>query len=113
MRIRIVGTGRAVPAECITTSALEARLGLGQGSLKAATGVIERYVCAAESQIDLACDAARLALDDAGLEANALDVIIGGCGVPYQPLPATAPLVMQCLGLADGSAAAFDVNSTC
>ncbi|TKB15215.1 MAG: ketoacyl-ACP synthase III [Mesorhizobium sp.] len=113
MRIRIVGTGRAVPAECITTSALEARLGLGQGSLEAATGVTERYVCAAESQIDLACDAARLALDDAGLEANALDVIIGGCGVPYQPLPATAPLVMQRLGLADGSAAAFDVNSTC
>ncbi|AZO24737.1 ketoacyl-ACP synthase III [Mesorhizobium sp. M1E.F.Ca.ET.045.02.1.1] len=113
MRIRIVGTGRAVPAECITTSALEARLGLGQGSLEAATGVTERYVCAAESQIDLACDAARLALDDARLEANALDVIIGGCGVPYQPLPATAPLVMQRLGLADGSAAAFDVNSTC
>ncbi|TGR16718.1 ketoacyl-ACP synthase III, partial [Mesorhizobium sp. M8A.F.Ca.ET.197.01.1.1] len=67
----------------------------------------------AESQIDLACVAARLALDDAGLEVQAVDLIIGGCGVPYQPLPATAPLVMQRLGLADGSGAAFDVNSTC
>ncbi|TIO75854.1 MAG: ketoacyl-ACP synthase III [Mesorhizobium sp.] len=113
MRIRIVGTGRAVPAECIATSALEERLGLGRGSLEAATGVVERYVCEAESQIDLACAAARLALEDAGLEAEAVDLIIGGCGVPYQPLPATAPLVMQRLGLADGSAAAFDVNSTC
>ncbi|RWM08356.1 3-oxoacyl-[acyl-carrier-protein] synthase III C-terminal domain-containing protein [Mesorhizobium sp.] len=113
MRIRIVGTGRAVPAQCIATSALEKRLGLGRGSLEAATGVVERYVCEAESQIDLACAAARLALDDAGLDADALDLIIGGCGVPYQPLPATAPLVMQRLGLADGSAAAFDVNSTC
>ena len=28
MRIRIVGTGRAVPAERVTTRALEARLGL-------------------------------------------------------------------------------------
>jgi len=113
MRIRIVGTGRAVPAERVTTRALEERLGLGQGTLETATGVVERYVCTAESQIDLACAAARLALDDAGVEANALDLIIGGCGVPYQPLPATAPLVMQRLGLADGSAAAFDVNSTC
>ncbi|MDX8517224.1 3-oxoacyl-[acyl-carrier-protein] synthase III C-terminal domain-containing protein [Mesorhizobium dulcispinae] len=113
MRIRIVGTGRAVPAQCVATSALEEGLGLGQGALEAATGVVERYVCAAESQIDLACAAASLALEDAGLEAETVDLIIGGCGVPYQPLPATAPLVMQRLGLADGSAAAFDVNSTC
>lgn len=113
MRVRIIGTGRAVPASCVTSRALEERLGLGQGTLEAATGVVERYVCEAESQIDLACAAARLALADAGIEVGAVDLIIGGCGVPYQPLPSTAPLVMQRLGLADGSAAAFDVNSTC
>lgn len=113
MRVRIIGTGGAVPAKCVTSRALEEKLGLGQGELEAATGVIERYVCEAESQIDLACEAARLALTDAGLEAGAVDLIIGGCGVPYQPLPSTAPFVMQRLGLADGSAAAFDVNSTC
>ncbi|CAN7454887.1 ketoacyl-ACP synthase III [Mesorhizobium amorphae] len=113
MRVRIIGTGRAVPASCVTSRALEERLGLGQGTLEAATGVVERYVCEAESQIDLACAAARLALADAGIEVGAVDLIIGGCGVPYQPLPSTAPLVMKRLGLADGSAAAFDVNSTC
>ena len=113
MRIEIIGTGRAVPAACVTSRALDERLGLGNGQLEAATGVIERYVCEAESQVDLACVAARLALADAGIEANAIDLVIGGCGVPYQPLPSTAPLVMQRLGMADGSAAAFDVNSTC
>jgi len=113
MRIRIVGTGRAVPAQCVATNALEERLGLGKGALEAVTGVVERYVCNGESQIDLACAAATLALRDAGLEPGAVDLIVGGCGVPYQPLPATAPLVMQRLGLVDGSAAAFDVNSTC
>ncbi|WP_192181314.1 3-oxoacyl-ACP synthase III family protein [Mesorhizobium amorphae] len=113
MRVRIIGTGRAVPASCVTSRALEQKLGLAEGKLEAATGVVERYVCEAESQIDLACAAARLALADAGIEVGAVDLIIGGCGVPYQPLPSTAPLVMQRLGLADGSAAAFDVNSTC
>lgn len=113
MRIRIIGTGRAVPARCVTSRALDARLGFGDGHFEAATGVIERYVCDAESQVDLACAAARLALADAELEAGSVDLVIGGCGVPYQPLPSTAPLVMQRLGLADGSAAAFDVNSTC
>ncbi|TIV62619.1 MAG: ketoacyl-ACP synthase III, partial [Mesorhizobium sp.] len=68
MRIKVVGTGRTVPAERVTTRALEERLGLGQGTLETVTGVIERYVCQAESQIDLACVAATLALEDAGLE---------------------------------------------
>jgi 3-oxoacyl-[acyl-carrier-protein] synthase-3 len=113
MRIKIVGTGRALPAQCVTSRNLEERLGLDQGRLEAATGVVERYVCESESQIDLACAAARLALADAALEPDALDLVIGGCAVPYQPLPSTAPLVMQRLGMADGSAAAFDVNSTC
>jgi len=45
MRIRIVGTGRAVPAERVTTRTLEGRLGLGEGALETVTGVIERYVC--------------------------------------------------------------------
>lgn len=113
MRIKIVGTGRAVPALCLTSRSLDERLGFGQGQIEAATGVIERYVCETESQVDLACTAARLALADARIEPDAVDLIIGGCGVPYQPLPSTAPLVMQRLGLTDGSAAAFDVNSTC
>ncbi|QPC93733.1 3-oxoacyl-ACP synthase III family protein [Mesorhizobium sp. INR15] len=113
MRIKIIGTGRALPAQCLTSRDIEKQLGLVQGRIEAATGIVERYVCEGESQIDLACAAARLALAEAGIEANAVDLVVGGCGVPYQPLPSTAPLVMQRLGLADGSAAAFDVNSTC
>ena len=42
-----------------------------------------------------------------------MDLVIGACGVGYQPLPATAPLVMGRLGMADGAAAAHDVNTTC
>jgi len=113
VRIKIIGTGRAVPARCVTSRTLDEKLGLSLGQLEAATGVVERYVCDAESQVDLACAAARLALADAAIEASEIDLVVGGCGVPYQPLPSTAPLVMQRLGMADGSAAAFDVNSTC
>lgn len=45
MRIKITGTGRAVPAACVTSRVLDESLGLGHGQLEAATGVIERYVC--------------------------------------------------------------------
>ncbi|TIX56084.1 MAG: ketoacyl-ACP synthase III, partial [Mesorhizobium sp.] len=78
MRIKIIGTGGAVPAGCVTSRALEERLGLAEGRLEAATGVVERYVCEGETQIDLACAAARIALADAGVKPGAVDLIIGG-----------------------------------
>ncbi len=113
MLITIAGTGRALPATCLTSASLDARLGLEPGTLEGATGVVRRFVCVEESQIDLAVEAAGMALNDAGIEPSDLELVICGSGVPFQPLPATAPLVMRRLGMADGAAAAFDVNSTC
>jgi len=39
--------------------------------------------------------------------------VISASAVPCQPIPATAPLVMRKLGMIDGAASAFDVNSMC
>jgi 3-oxoacyl-[acyl-carrier-protein] synthase-3 len=111
--ISILGTGRALPAQRIDSTVFDARLGLPEGHLARETGVRARYVCADESQVDLALAAARGALADAGLAAADIDLVICGAAVPYQPIPATAPLLMQRLGMADGSAMAFDVNATC
>ncbi|MEC7760386.1 MAG: 3-oxoacyl-[acyl-carrier-protein] synthase III C-terminal domain-containing protein [Pseudomonadota bacterium] len=111
--IDISGTGRALPAQHVPTSHFDTRLGRPEGSLFAATGVRARYVCGPESQVDLAETAARAALADAGLQPSDIDLILFGAAVPYQPIPATAPLIMQRLGLPDGTAAAFDVNATC
>ncbi len=113
MQVEIAGTGRALPAAIVPSADFDARLGLPAGRVEALTGVASRAVCAGESQIDLAAAAAAAALADAGLEAAAVTLIIGASAVPYQPIPATAPLVMSRLGMTDGQAAAFDVNSTC
>lgn len=111
--IEIRGTGRALPARLVRSDAFDADLGLPCGHLADATGVVARYVCDGESQIDLAETACRAALDDAGLAPSDIDLVLCGSAVPYQPIPATAPLVMKRLGIADGVAAAFDVNATC
>ena len=113
MRIKIAGTGRALPQKVVPSSEWDASLGLEHGHLGAATGVVTRYVCDGENQIDLAVTACRAALADAGLSAGDIGLVIGAQAVPYQPIPATAPLVMQRLGFADGQAAGFDVNATC
>ena len=113
MQIRISGTGRALPQHSLSTRQIESDLGLDPGSLQRATGVVSRHVCTTESQVDLAVAACQAALLDASLTADAVGLVVSGSAVPYQPIPATAPLVMRGLGLADGTAAAFDVNSTC
>lgn len=113
MHVEIAGTGRALPVEIASSEALDLRHGLPQGTIRGLTGVAQRAIAQGESQIDLATTAALAALQDADVAATEISLIIGASAVPYQPIPATAPLVMARLGIADGQAAAFDVNSTC
>ncbi len=76
--------------------------------------MFSRHVCQDEDdQITLAVASARLAIQKAAIGPGEIDLVIGACGVPYQPLPTTAPLVMRRLGIPDGNAAAFDVNASC
>lgn len=111
--IRIAGTGHVVPAKVVLSEALDQRLGFPAGHLERLSGVRSRHVCEAEDQIDLAVAAASLAMERAAVVADDIDLVLGACGIPYQTLPATAPLVMRRLGIPDGAAAAFDVNATC
>lgn len=113
MKIEIAGTGHSVPEKAVSSLELDRQLGLAEGHLEAMTGVSQRFVCDGESQIDLARKAALQALHAAALSPLDVDLIISGCAVPYQTIPTTAPRLQKALGIPDGLAAAFDVNSTC
>lgn len=109
----IIATGAARASTLWTSETIRAAFGGSAAAQADASGVVSRRYCSQESQIDLAVHAASEALKTAQLDHSALDLIISASAVPYQTLPSTAPLVMSRLGLADGTAAAFDVNSTC
>lgn len=102
-----------VPARVVLSEELDRKLGFSAGHLQRISGVCSRHVCETEDQIDLAAAAAHLAMEKAEVAAGSIDLVLGACGIPYQTLPATAPLVMRRLGIPDGAAAAFDVNATC
>ncbi|WP_421591703.1 3-oxoacyl-ACP synthase III family protein [Shinella sp. M27] len=102
-----------VPAKVVLSEELDRWLGFPAGHLERLSGVRSRHVCEAEDQIDLAVGAARLAMERAEVVAADIDLVLGACAIPYQTLPATAPLVMRRLGIPHGAAAAFDVNATC
>ncbi|WP_395539460.1 3-oxoacyl-[acyl-carrier-protein] synthase III C-terminal domain-containing protein [Neotabrizicola sp. sgz301269] len=109
----ILAAAHALPARRVPSTEIDRRCGLPEGRTEAATGIAARFHVEGESQIDLAVAAARAALDRAGIAPAEIDLVLGANAVPYQPLPATAPLVMRGLGIADGQAAAYDLNATC
>lgn len=109
----ILGTGAVLPRSKVTAGDVDARVGKWAGWTRQRIGVIDRYFCADESQIDLAVAAANQALAAAGCLAEEIDVVVAAAAVPYQPIPATAPLIQRRLGIPEGRCAAFDVNSTC
>lgn len=111
--LKILGTGRALPANAVSADELDRQHGLAPGTIAQTTGVRTRYYCGEEDQIDLAVQAAQKAMKAASLDANDIDMIISAAAVPYQPIPATAPLIQQGLGIADGACFGTDVNTTC
>jgi 3-oxoacyl-[acyl-carrier-protein] synthase-3 len=109
----ILGTGAARDLPIATSLALDQEHDLPHGLIERLTGVAQRPRAGARDQVALATEAANAALADAGCEARALDAILHAAAVPYQTIPATAPLVQQALGLPDGAVAAFDIGATC
>jgi 3-oxoacyl-[acyl-carrier-protein] synthase-3 len=76
------------------------------------TGIKQRRIAAkGETTSDLATHAARLALADAGLSVDDIDLIILATATPDNTFPAAAVSVQQKLGMTRG--AAFDIHAVC
>ncbi len=110
--IRLLGTGAALPCEELTSDELDRRLGLPTGTVFKKTGVRRRYV-ETRSAAALGAEAARRALDAAGLRLADLDCLIAASGTPDQAMPCNAALLHRELGLSDFAIPAFDIGASC
>lgn len=111
-QVGIAGTGHYVPERVVPNSYFEQFVETSDEWISQRTGIKERRF-AAEDQAtsDLCIEAARRALESAGVSAEDLDLIVVGTVSPDQYLPACAPLVQEALGAK--RAASFDVNAAC
>ena len=76
-------------------------------------GIRERRIAApGEATSDMGVQAARRALDDAGLKPADIDLLIVATITPDMPMPATACIIQQKLGVPT-TAACFDLNAAC
>src|SRR6185503_15147305 len=113
MNANIVGTGIYVPEKIVTNDDLSRILGEDINEFVTnVLGIHERHVCAEnESTADLATNAGRQALENAGIDAADLDLIILATDTPEQLSPATSVVVQHRLRAVN--AGTFDVNSAC
>jgi len=112
MSVGILGTGTALPEKVITNHDLAKIVDTSDQWITERTGIKERRQAAAnETTSSLSVQAARRALEMAGIEPKALDLIICSTISPDMPLPSTAALIQRDLGAR--ACCAFDLAAAC
>lgn len=109
----IVGTGRGLPAGVMTNNDFAA-IGIDTSHdwIVERSGIVERRIARnGETTCSMAAEAARKAMDRAGVHPGQLDTIILSTATSDRLLPSTAVDLQAELGA--GRAAAFDVGAAC
>ena len=113
MSVGILGTGSYLPAEVVTNDDLVRLVPDADPEWVSRKTMIQarRFAAPHEAASDLAAEAAREALVNAGLEAVDIDYLIVSTSTGDSPQPPTSTLVQHKIG-ANG-AACFDINVVC
>ncbi|WP_405577982.1 3-oxoacyl-ACP synthase III family protein [Streptomyces sp. NBC_01190] len=111
-RIGIVSTGSYLPATVVENDEVARAAGVTDEWIVRKTGIRRRRRAAPEEATsDLAAEAGRRAMEQAGLTPADLAYIVVATSTPDHPQPATAGIVQHLLGARN--AACFDLNSVC
>ena len=111
MTARIAGIGAYVPETIVTNDDLAKIVETSDEWISSRTGIRERRISVKEETSDLAAEAARQALEAAGVRPEELDLIILGTSSPDCNYPSGACEVQAKIGAVN--AAAFDVSAAC
>ena len=108
----LLGTGSALPKRVVTNAELTETVDTSDEWIVERTGIRMRHIAGeGETTATLATDAAKAALEAAGLAAQDIDLIILATATPDQTFPASATKVQAALGIDD--CVAFDVAAVC
>src|SRR5687767_8625534 len=109
----ILGTGSYAPERIVTNDDLAHMVETSDEWIRTRTGIRERRVAAPEEAAsDMAVPASLRALEDAGLTAADIDLLVVATMTPDTPMPACACLLQHKLGVPT-TAACFDLNAAC
>ena len=87
MKVKIVGTGSAVPEKCVTNDDLSQWMDTSDEWIRSRTGIETRHLAVRETTTEMAVEAAKRALASAHMDAEELDLIIAATITPDRLLP--------------------------
>lgn len=108
----ILGIGRALGDQIISNTDFESKLDTSDEWIRTRTGIEERRIASEGiDSSDLAYEAAVNALNNSGVAADEIDLIIVATVTPDMPFPSVSALIQEKLGAR--KAAAMDVSAAC
>ena len=111
-RVMIAGTGSYFPERVLTNAELEQMVDTNDAWIQTRTGMRERRIAREdESSSDMGAAAARVAMAEAGVAADEVDLILVATSTPDMLFPSTACLVQSALGATH--ALCFDLSAAC
>ena len=111
MTTRIIGTGSYVPEQIVTNDDLAKIVETSDEWIRSRTGIGERRIATLDSTSDMAARAAQAALEQAGVGAEEIDLILLGTSSPDHCFPNGACEVQARIGAVN--AACFDISAAC
>ena len=109
---RIAGIGSFLPEKVLTNKDLEKMMDTSDEWIRDRTGIKRRHIAGeGETTGSMGLEAARRALDDAGVSPDEIDLIVLGTATPDKVFPSTACIVQRQLGIK--GCPAFDVHAAC
>ena len=110
--VSIIGTGSYVPEKILTNADLSRMVDTSDEWITTRTGIKERRIAAKDEYTsDMATKAALAAIEQAGISAKEIDLILLATATPDMLFPATACLVQTRIGAT--KAACLDVSAAC
>lgn len=109
--MKIIGTGSCLPQTVVTNDDLSKIMDTSDEWISSRTGIRERHLVKEETTTSMSVEAARRAMENAGVTAQEIDLIIVGTLSADHVTPACACEVQAAIGAQD--AVAFDINAAC
>ncbi len=111
MRARIAGTGSCLPRLRVTNEDLGKIMDTSDEWIRSRTGIGARHIAVEETTAGMSVAAAKQAMEEAGIQAEQLDLIIAATLTPDHVLPPLSCEIQSALGAVH--AAAYDLCAAC
>lgn len=111
MTSRIIGTGSYAPEQIVTNDDLAKIVETSDEWITSRTGIRERRIGLDEGTAFMASEAGKRAVENAGIQAEEIDLILVGTSSPDHCFPSVACEVQAAIGAVN--AAAMDISAAC